>query len=422
VIDLRSGAATLAAELPAGWNVTRLRIAPAPAERSEAGLVSAALDAPIDAPALESFVAAGDTVAVLVPDKTRLCRASLFLPMLLERMHAAGVMDDDLTIVFACGTHRGQREAEKRAILGDDVYHRYRVIEHDARDEGATVRMGTTRFGTDVRINRSVARASKVLSTGTIVHHYFAGYGGGPKMLLPGVAAYSSAVQNHRRCLTPGGSFHPACRDGNLAGNPVAEDLQDATRFYPPVYAFTALLDAGGRIAHALCGEPAETHRRGCALVDAMYRMPVAAAADCVLVSAGGAPKDVNFIQAHKALHRAQYIAKPGAPIICVAECADGIGNDRFLEWFDAADDNALREALATGYTMNAHTAVALRDKTRRHPIYFVSALPDDVVTRMGMLPSPTLAAAVAAVAGRLPARADVHVIDNGSLTVPYLQ
>ena len=421
MIDLRSGSGTVAADTPAGWTIHRLRIAPASAERSEAGLVRATLDAPIDAPRLEARVSAGDTVALLVPDKTRLCNTSVFLPLLLERLHTAGLGDDDISIVFACGTHRGQTEAEKRAILGDDVYHRYRVLEHDARDEAATVWLGTTRFGTEVRINRVVARASLVVATGTVVHHYFAGYGGGAKMLLPGVAAYSSAVQNHRRCLTREGTFHPACREGNVEGNPVAEDILDASRFFPPMYAFTVLLDADGNIAHALCGEARETQRRARALVDGMYRVPTSILADCSIVSAGGYPKDVNFIQAHKALHRAQYVTKPSGPIICVAQCRDGIGNEQFLEWFSHAGGDALRDALATRYTMNAHTAVALRDKTLRHPILFVSALPADTVQCMGMFPCATLQEAVDAAAARIPRAADVHLIEHGSLAVPYL-
>jgi lactate racemase len=397
----------------------RLRIAPVHTGHAEADVVRAALDAPVGAPPLERFVKAGESVAVLVPDKTRLCGVPLFLPLLLERLHAAGLTEEDIAIVFACGTHRGQAEAEKRAIIGEDAYERYRVHEHNARDEGGTVLLGTTRFGTAVRINRLVARADKVISAGTIVHHYFAGYGGGAKMFLPGVAAYSSAVQNHRRTLTAEGRFHPACRDGNVAGNPVAEDLDDAWRFFPPTWAFTALLDAEGRIAHALCGGARETHRRGCALVDAMYRVDVPALADCSIVSAGGYPKDVNFIQAHKALHRAQAVTKEGGAIICVAECRDGIGNERFLEWFDYADGDELRDALAAKYSMNAHTAVAQRDKTTRHPIFFLSTMPDDTVRRMGMTPCATLQDAVDAVAALQPGIRSVHVIENGSLAVP---
>ncbi|MBI5647062.1 MAG: nickel-dependent lactate racemase [Ignavibacteriae bacterium] len=419
MIELRFGTAVQQARPPAGWRLQRLRIAPPRGERSEAAVVTAALDAAQDD--LAVFLEGAGGVTVLISDHTRLCRSEVFLPALLARVHAAGVPVDATTLLFACGTHRRQSEAEQRAILGDGIFARYRVADHDCRDGQSMVEVGRTRYGTRVSVNRIAAEAERIIATGTVVHHYFAGYGGGAKLFVPGVAAYDTAVQNHRRTLTADARFHTACRDGSFEGNPVADDIMDTLRFMPPSRAFTALLGPDGRIIDALCGGVAEVHAAARARVDALYRTTVSEYSDITITSCGGAPKDVNFIQSHKTLHRASYITKPGGSIICLAACSEGIGNTSFLPWFDVPHER-LAEAIDAGYTMNAHTAVAMRDKAERFRVYLVSTLPHGEVRRMGMTPCETLQEALDQAAATLPADASAYLVENGSLLVPSVE
>ncbi|MFA6233813.1 MAG: nickel-dependent lactate racemase [Bacteroidota bacterium] len=421
ILELRYGSGIQRATLPSDWRHHRLRTAPPPAGRSEDDVIKETLANPFG-PTLHDFLNPADPLLILVSDKTRRCQTRVFLPHILSVVHAAGIPRERVQILFASGTHAAQSETDKRVILGDEIYDQYLVREHDARDEDRCVELGVTRFGTPVRVNRLLADAVQVIATGTIVHHYFAGFGGGAKLFVPGVSAYSTAVANHRRTITDDGRFHPGCADGNTEGNPVIEDILDARRFMPPHWYFAALMDEQGHIVDGVCGEMESAHREGCRRVDARFRCPIESAADLTIVSAGGYPKDINFIQSHKALHHASYATKEGGGIICLAECRDGIGNDHFLEWFAEKDEHSFRDALRTRYAMNAHTALAMREKARRHRIIFVSSLPDTAVRTMGMHAAPTLEIAMRMMQGMVPVQADVALLENGSLTVPYLR
>jgi lactate racemase len=406
---------------PDGWRVRPVTLHATTVACSEYSTIHSALDNPVDAPHLRDFVLPGERVVILLPDKTRVCGAGQYLPELLNTLAARGIRDNDITLFFACGTHTAQSESERRAIVGDVLYERFRIEENASHDEASYVHVGTTAMGTPVQLHRTVASADKVIATGTIVHHYFAGYGGGPKLFMPGSASYLTAITNHRRTLTPDGHFHTGCQDGTLIGNPVAEDIFDAIRFFPPSWYFAALIDAEGRIARAVAGDLLSAHRQGCRMIDDMYRVEVNQRADVTIVSAGFHPKDINFIQAHKALHRASRVTKPGGCIVFLADCRDGIGNDAFLSWFDIASDAEFRRAILDRYSMNAHTALAMREKARDFSIFFVTGLDPASVQRMGMTWCASLDDALQRVAQQYGPSPLVYTIPFGSLVLPTL-
>ncbi|MDT8325516.1 MAG: nickel-dependent lactate racemase, partial [Bacteroidota bacterium] len=355
-LHLRYGSGVQHAEAPRHWKLRTLGTVPHEEGRSERSVVMDVLSAPIGAKKLQETVRPDENILVLVPDKTRRCRMDVVLPVLLDLLAGCGIPDSAITILFAMGTHPPQTPEERAALLGEEVCARYRVLEHDARDTGTQLHVGTTAAGTDIRLNRLVCETDRVIAVGTIVHHYFAGFGGGAKLFVPGVASHETAVANHRRTITSDGRFHPGCSDGAIDGNPVIGDIMDAVRFLPPTWYFATLLDTEGKIVDGVCGDLVAAHAEGCRRVDARYRVDVHRAADIMIVSTGGYPKDINFIQAHKSLHHAAYVTRPGGSIIFLAECREGIGNDTFLPWFDLPDGEALREALLRHYTMNAHT------------------------------------------------------------------
>ncbi|MBN1448137.1 MAG: nickel-dependent lactate racemase [Bacteroidetes bacterium] len=418
-LTLAYGSGTQQADIPASWNVTPLRAVPFPSGRPEEYRVEQALRNPIDAPLLEQWGKSTDHILILVSDKTRRCRTDVFLPLLLSRLEQRGIPDEHIRLLFANGTHPAQTEEEMRSILGDAVFDRYAVFQHDARDEAACVHVGTTQAGTDIRINRLVLEADRVIATGTVVHHYFAGFGGGVKLFMPGIASYATAVQNHRRTITEDGRFHPLCGDGRLEGNPVITDIMDARRFMSPTWYFAAILDEAGRIADCVCGDPVRAHEAACAIVDFHYRVPVPAPADLTIVSTGGYPKDINFIQAHKSLHHAAYTTRRDGAIVFLAECREGIGNEDFLRWFEYANDDEFRAALLEQYGMNAHTALATKEKAARHRIIMVSDLSEQTVRKLGMRPAADLRSALAIAGEHLPERPAVVLLENGSLVVP---
>lgn len=388
----------------------------------EVAIIEDILAHPSVSPNVQDFVSASDRLAIIVPDKTRHCRTDLYLPVLLRRIESAGVKRENISIIFANGTHAAQSEKEKRALIGDTIYDSYTIVEHDARDEASMVSVGTTIFGTDVRIHPSVAHADKIIATGTIVHHYFAGVGGGAKLLMPGVAAYSTALQNHRRTLTADGEFHPMCRDAQTLGNPVYEDIVDAVRFYPPIFYFAVLLDQRGSICDGVCGDLRAAHDIGIGKINTMYLKPIKHRYDLVVVSAGGYPKDINFIQAHKSIQRAFYAVKTGGVIICLAECEDGIGNAAFLDWFTHPSLESFCSALLSHYSMNGHTALSLMNKTKNATIIFVSSLEERDVALMQMKHSSDMEVALKKAREILPEEYSMLVVENGSMYVPKVE
>lgn len=431
-MELRFGRTVQSAVLPPSWNPVRLRPVAPSRSGSEAAIVVDALERPLGGLSLDAFIElprgnAGSPVretpapvVILVPDKTRLSRVDVILPLVLSRLERH-VPEERIVILFANGTHGPQKREEMRSILGPGVLERYRVAEHDARAQGM-VRLGTTPRGTEIEANPIAASASRIISIGAVVHHYFAGYGGGVKLLVPGICSYRTAVANHRRTLREDGSFHPSCRDGVIAGNPVYEDLVSALPLFPPVFSIMPVLDPHGEIAYCAAGDILEAHAKARAFADSVYAFPIRAAGDITIASAGGYPKDINLIQAHKALHRAATATRAGGLIIFLAECSDGLGNENFLDWFGYETDTAMSRAVLDRYSMNAHSAVSLRGKARRHTILFVTLLGDAAVTRMGLLPVPSFQAAVDRAQGLAPESPSVYLLENASLTVPVLE
>ncbi len=421
MLDLSYGSDRLSLALPADWNPDILTLPATPRPIDGASCVASVLDAPLGLQPLEHWAQAGDRVLVLVSDNTRVCASDTAVPLVLARLAAAGVRKEDVAILFANGTHARMRDDEVRALLTPEVVDAYVVEQHDARDAAAMVGVGTTRYGTHVLLNRRVTWCTRAVTIGTVVHHYFAGFGGGPKLFVPGIAAYETAVANHRRTLREDGTFDERCADGRVEDNPVALDIRDAARFMPPTFALTVLTDAHGGVTDALAGEMFAVHDAACRRVDARAVVEVDAAYDVVIVSAGGWPKDINLIQSHKSLHHAAAIAREGATIICVAECREGVGNERIRALFDL-EEGALKQHVLAHYEMNAHTVVALRGKASRFDVQMLSALDRRDVERLGYRVAGSLGEAVAAARARHGAAARVAVVPNGSLVVPRVR
>jgi lactate racemase len=417
-LSLRYGAGVQEATLPSDWN--SLMPGPASPRVKQAGhdIISSALGQPLAAPRLRDAVH-GDSIVILVPDKTRNAATAMVLPLLIDELEHAGVRDEHITIVFATGTHPPQSVEEQRELLGPAILKRYTVVQHNARNNEECIHVGDTCYGTPVALNRIVANADFVVLAGTIVHHYFAGFGGGAKMFLPGVAAYNTAVINHKRTLTPDGRFHQGCRDGNTTGNPVLDDIHDALRFCPPHWYVATVIDAEGDIAAAVCGDLRAAHEKGCSIVHEMFSIPLQKDVDICIASAGGYPRDINFIQAHKSIHHAHYALREGGTLICLAECREGVGNETFHEYFQHRDEAAFRDAVLNQYSMNAHTALAVREKSLRFRIIMVTGLAATLMDQMGIEKASSLQEAISLAGRGQPASPDVLILPNASLSVP---
>ncbi|MFQ5677732.1 MAG: nickel-dependent lactate racemase, partial [bacterium] len=319
------------------------------------------------------------------------------------------------------GSHPSHNREEIRRLVGKEIGARISLVEHDSKNTEDLVFLGTTKFGTPVSLNRRILETDVLLVAGTVVHHYFAGYGGGPKMINPGCAGYETITRNHALTIDQKtGTIHSKCQIGVLEGNPVQEDILDSMRFVKADFSLTTILDPGGDIARAMCGELFATHEQARKCIDEHYKVAIAERADVVVVSCGGFPKDINLIQIHKSIHNAFQAVKQGGVLLVLAECAQGVGSETFLDWFEY-DDQSLKAALVSRFTLNATTALSLKSKAKAVKIILVSRLPENLVRKLGLTPAKTLDDGWREARKMLPENSTAFVIPNGSLTLPVL-
>ncbi|MFQ5822619.1 MAG: nickel-dependent lactate racemase [bacterium] len=385
-------------------------------------LISKSLKFPISTLKFEEIFHHREKTVIIVPDKTRQCGASIFLPILVDRLNSVGIEDQDIKIILATGSHSTHMSQEIEQIVGFEIFKRIKIIEHDCHNSDELAYLGVTKFGTAVYINRHVVNAERLIVTGTAVHHYFAGYGGGPKMINPGCAGYETITRNHAMTIdAETGNIHPKCRASVLVGNPVMEDIIDSMKFIRADFLLETILNENSEIIQVFSGDLFEAHQKACETVDSFYKIPIPKKADLVVVSCGGYSKDVNFIQAHKSIQNAFNAVKRGGVILILAECRDGIGSQTFLEWFNYSDDGALRKALRQKYKLNGTTALSLKMKTQAAKIIMISKLKKDLVENLGMLPASTLEEGWSLACSLLSEDFKCYVIPNGSLTLPFI-
>ena len=352
-------------------------------------------------------------IAVVVADKTRLCGYPTVLPWLLDVLAGLGVRREQITFYIAYGTHARQSEAECLAAYGE-VYRAYPFIHHGSDDQAAFVCLGTTRRGTPVRIRRDVVAAGTIITVGAISHHYFAGFGGGRKLLFPGLGERQAIFANHRLLLDPTApGLAPGCQPGQLAGNPLAEDLEEIDALLPAYRSIHGLLNSRGELTALRFGHNYQDFLAVCREHNRRYRIPAPRRYDLVVASAGGYPKDINMIQAHKALHNAAMFVRDGGKLIVLAQCADGIGSATFLPYFEMGSGQAYHH-LQANYSGNGGTALALMAKTRRIEIGLLTDLPAELCQRIGLqyIDYPALSASLRQPAVR------IAIVPNSSMVI----
>ena len=322
--------------------------------------------------------------AVVVADKTRLCGYPQYLPVLLEALEAHGADSLRIRIYIAYGTHPPQSDDESEKAYGV-VFHRYHWIQHRC-DRDRFIDQGTTRRGTPVRLRADIRQASCVVTFGAISHHYFAGFGGGRKLIFPGLGEKSAIYRNHGLFIDPDHRrLTSGCRSGLLDGNPLAEDLDEYESFRSADLAVHGILDSRGRVCDLLVGRGVEHFRQACARHAFNCEGHPEKPYDLVVASCGGSPKDINFIQSHKALHNAAAFVRDGGRLILLAQCRDGIGSQTFLPWFQLGGWDAAFDRLAENYVGNGGTALAMMAKLQRIRISLVTALDPDQAAMIGL-------------------------------------
>ena len=375
-ISLRYGRGCLACTVPADADLLEVR---------EPGCSISRASFRTDVHQLLDPMPSSGSIAIVVADKTRLCDYPTILPWLIEALLEYGTDRSRIRFYIAYGNHVPQSETESLAAYGP-TYAAYPFIHHRSSEPTRFVELGRTRRSTPVRVREDLLEAGLIITVGAISHHYFAGFGGGRKLLFPGLGEQEAIYANHRLFLDrQAATLARTCRPGQLKDNPLAEDLAEIHRLLPSYRSIHGLLDSRGAVAALRFGRTYEEFLAACAEHDACYRVSSDKCYDLVLASAGGFPKDINFIQSHKAIDNASAFVRDEGTLILLAECGDGIGSDTFLPYFTMGGRQAAFARLAADYNGNGGTALAMMTKSERIQIALVTALDNDLCRRIGV-------------------------------------
>lgn len=380
------------------------------AEGSPRTLVLRAVENPFGGPDLASFLSGAGKLLVIVNDQTRPTPTREVLTAIAPFLEGA-----DPWFIIATGVHRGPTEEEYRSIFGDELFQRYRekIHAHDARRD-EMVFLGTSRAGTEMYVNRMGVEAENIIVIGSVEPHYFAGYTGGRKGFLPGIASYATIEQNHRHAL------HPMARALSLSGNPVHEDMVDALKVVDKkIFAIMTVLDKEHSIFAVSAGDINRSFDAAIADADRVFVAEVPEKAD-VVVSAAKYPMDIDLYQAQKAIDNGKLALKDGGILILVAGCRDGIGEESFASLLSSSDTpEGVLSAIEKGYRLGYHKAGKMAEVFLRAEVRAVTDLPDDLLRSMFIVPEHDVQEAVDRALLEKGDAAKVLFLPDGCVTVP---
>ena len=351
-------------------------------------------------------------IVVLASDITRPAPSRIMILPIIEELTQYGITYDKITIIFALGAHRKMKKSEMRGILGEEICNKVKCINHDIND---CIYVGTTGRGTPVEVFRPVVQSDFVIATGNLELHWFAGYSGGYKAIVPGVCSKKTIETNHSMLFMEGAKF------GKISGNPVREDIEEGGKLVGVDFLVNAVLDGDKNIVEIVAGDPIKAHRVGTSYIDKMYKKKIHKKYDLVIASSGGYPKDINLYQAHKGLENASHALKEGGSIILVSECRGGIGDITFENWMkEAKTPQEPIERLRERFLLGGHKAAAVCRIILKHKVYLISSLNKVEVRKMFLIPVTSVFEAIEEILSESKHNIDVLIIPYANSTFPY--
>lgn len=392
--NLKCGRGTVTFDVPPTWETHVLKYRDPDTILPKEAL-SRALENPIGQKPFREWIREFKNVLVVVPDVTRYAGMEQILPILYDD-YLKGITP---RIIFALGNHRKQTTEEQRGIVSDFIHDCVPCFDHDCFNDDVLSSLGRTPSGLDIKVNRSLLQADAAIVTGSINFHYLAGFGGGRKSIFPGIAGYETILGIHKKVFREDRlGKHELAKSGSLTGNPMHEEIMRAVGLIKtPLYLINTVLNDKKDFLNVFAGGIREAHIAGCSWYAQHFAVRAEEKADIAIVSSGGFPKDINFIQAHKAIEHAMGAVRDKGTVIVNGECEDGLGNKDFLRWFDYATIDEMEPHVRAADKVYAQTAYATRCKAERCNILLVSDLADPEVVKMGMKPYKTLQEAIKA-------------------------
>lgn len=373
-VDFCYGYTTRSLEVPDDTPVLTSRVDELVSDRSGIEIVREAMEHPIDSPRLCELAAGRPDCVIIISDHTRPVPSQDILPVMIGELRA-GNPDIDITLLVATGFHRGTTTEELRAKLGDALYEEFKdhIIVHDAHDPQRNVRVGKLPSGPDCIIDKAAVNASLLVAEGFIEAHFFAGFSGGRKSVLPGIADAVTVMGNHCSKFIDS----PYARTGILDNNPIHKDMIAAARMADLAFICNVVIDEEKKTVAAFAGNFETAHRRGCDFI-ADYVAVKPEPADIVITTNGGYPLDQNAYQSPKGMTAAEATVNKDGVIIMLASCMDGNGGDYFYHIIadEPTIEDAYQKFLATEQNDTAPDqwcSQILARIVRKHTVIFVA-------------------------------------------------
>jgi nickel-dependent lactate racemase len=415
-VELPYGENLISVNLPASNTMYVLESRHVPGLKNETSALRKALRNPIGSSGLRSRVGKNDKVVIITTDNTRHCPDSRILPVILEELEAV-IPARNISIIVGLGLHAPLNKKELTAKLGREIVENYTVKNHDP---GRTIRLGVTGRGNPVEVNSDVVEADFRISTGFIEPHFFAGFSGGRKSIMPGVSSAMAIRHNHGPELIA----HPLARAGVLAGNPVHEDMVEQARMAKLDFIVNVLLNREKRITHVFAGSPWSAHEAGCAVEREIVQVKLDRKADISIVSNGGALADLDFYQTCKGIDTASRITRDGGIIIMASACSRGPGSEdfRILHASASSPGEVLEKLEKAGHTGGGWQNQILARAQLNHTVYLMSKMEDSAARQMMVTPIPSVEAGLDKALKVLGRKAEIAVIPEGPLVLPVVE
>ena len=405
---------SLSLTLPRKQVVATIQPASTP-KTSEYQILKTALKNPLNSKPIKDFLC--EKCLIIVNDGSR----STPTAKILRALHF--LLTKDANYIIATGTHRAPTDDELEQILGYNPHSiQGKIHIHKSLDTKSLIHVGKTTRGTEVYVNKLLAESGNILIIGSVEPHYFAGYTGGRKSLIPGLAGYQTIEQNHRWALSP--DSQPL----RLEGNPVHDDLMEAVALLgvKQIFSIQVVLDGQGGICAAFSGELEASFRKAVEAATRVYVTRLRERAD-VVITVAAAPLDANLYQAHKALEHGKLALKKGGTIILVAACPEGIGPRHFYDMLAAIKSKAeisefLEKSKTANYSLGLHKAVKIAQLLQESEIWMKSVMPDEEIRQIHLKPIHNLQEAVEEALHKHGSNAKTTILLDGATCVPKVR
>lgn len=420
-VNLDYGRQGLEVLLPDSTDVLTTRFVPGLPDEVEA--IRQALREPIGSPPLASLVNPNDRVVVVHTDITRATPNDRILPVLLDELHEAGIAGQHITLLNGLGTHRRQTEAELRAMLGEHIVDNYRCLQHDYHDDDNLISLGETSLGHPVRINRFYLEADVRILTGFIEPHFFAGFSGGPKAILPSLAGEESVFTNHG----VGMIANPQAAWGVTEGNPIWMEMREVALQTKPTFLLNVALNTRQEITAIFAGDMLAAHSQGCDFVKDNAMVAVGSPYEIVITTNSGYPLDQNLYQSVKGMSAASQVVKEGGSIIIATACEDGLpDHGRYAALLaEAGSPQGILEMISQpDFSVQDQWQVQIQAQIQqRAEVYVYSdGLTDEQIQQALFHPCGDIEVTVARLQAAYGSQARSCVMPEGPQLIPYLQ